>query len=203
MKYYILLILFFTPSLYSQDLSYDDLLNELQYKRSRIERINSQDDYNQKAISLGMVSSLGEIDVPQGPHHPLLQGFELGYHSDLGSNHIEGRGLFRYFFESTQSQMNTSLRELAFQLAYGDKNSQKWKRLWGGGFSLRHILHDSNAFSVNEVAIQLNALYGVETKISSTSRLGFELGARFPFGVSGRDRFAIDMSIKLKTDFEN
>lgn len=186
----------------AQDMSYDDLLSELQYKRSRLSRLNDGGSISQKSLSFGIVTSLNEIEAPSNMRFPMLQGFELGLNSDLGSRDIEGRTLFRYFFENQQSQQRTSLREIAFQVTKSQVYDRDWNWTYGGGFSLRHLLSDSSLININEVSIQLNGVLGFETKISSTSRIAFEAGTRFPFGVSGRDRFSLDTGIKLKTDLE-
>jgi len=186
----------------AQDLSYDDLLNELHYKRARLTRLNEGGSISKKSISFGAVTSLNQVASSRSSQYPLLQGFEFGLHSDLGSANLEGRTLFRNFFENEHSQERTSLRELAFQLARSQEYNRDWSWVFGGGFSLRHLLNDSPSGNLNEVSIQINGIMGLETKISSTSRISFEAGTRFPFGVSGRDRFSVDTGIRLTTDIE-
>jgi len=187
---------------FSQDLSYDDLINELNYKRARLNRLNEGGSISQKSISFGAVSSISEIESPNSLRYPWLQGFEFGINSDLGSRDIEGRTVFRYFFENQRSLEKTSLREIAFQVTKSQEHNRNWDWTYGGGFSLRHLLYDSPVGSINEVSIQLNGMMGLETRISSTSKIAFEAGTRFPFGVSGRDRFSFDTGIKLKTELD-
>lgn len=186
----------------SQDLSYDDLVSELNYKRNRMAKISSGESLAQRSMSFGMVTTLGEIETPNSLSYPLLQGFEIGINSDLGSQDVEGRTSFRYFFENQKSSERTSLREFAFQVAKTQNYSKSWDFTFGGGFSLRHLLHDSSSAAINEVSIQLNAMAGFETRLSPSSKLAFEAGTRFPFGISGRDRLSLDAGIKLKTDLE-
>jgi hypothetical protein len=195
-------VLTLSTSAFAQDLSYDDLLNELNYKRARLARLNDGGSISQKSISFGAVTSLNQIESPTSIKYPWLQGFEFGLNSDLGSQDIEGRTLFRYFFENQKSQERTSLREITFLVTKSQEYDRSWDWTYGGGFSLRHLLHDSPFGNINEVSIQLNGMLGFETKISSTSRIAFEAGTRFPFGISGRDRFSLDTGIKLKTDLE-
>jgi hypothetical protein len=188
---------------YSQDLSYDDLLQELHYKQARLSRFNRGDSLSQKSVSFGFVSSVNAIKSPHSSLvYPWLQGFEFGLNSDLGSTDLEGRTLFRYFFENQKSQSLTSLREITFQGTKSQLYNPHWNWFYGGGFSLRHLLHDSGYGALNEVSIQLNAITGFETKLSSTSRIAFEVGSRFPFGVTGQDRISLDAGFKLKTDMD-
>ncbi|GEM_PF-2418853 len=188
-------------SVNTQELSYDDLINELNYKQYRLNQINSGSSLSQNSMSLGMVTSFNSIEGKKSYLQP-LQGFEIGFNSDMSSNQYEGRGLFRYFFQNGSADQQASLRELAFQIISHRELNKSWDTYYGGGFSVKHLLLDSPIESLNELSIQLNAVSGVETKISSTSRLGFELGARFPFGITGHDRFALDGTIRLKTDLE-
>lgn len=195
-------IISFKPSAQAQDLSYDDLINELQFKRAKASKYLDGESLNQRSLSLGMVTTLAEIAALDGPKHPLMQGFELGLNSDLGSRDVEARTIFRYFFENQNNQDRASLRELAFQVTKKEPYYAQWDWYYGGGFSLRHLLFSGSQNSINETTIQLNALAGLETKLSSSSRLMFEVGSRFPFGVAGRDRFSLDTAIKLKTEIE-
>ena len=192
----------FSPWARGQDLSYEDLIQELNFKRAKVAKFNNGESLAQKSLSLGMVSSLNQIQDPQSLQHPLMQGFEIGYSTDLGSRDLEGRGLFRYFFENNTSQSRTNLRELAFQVVQRFPYNRHSELYAGGGFSLRHMMHNSTQSSLNEVGILLNAVGGYEWKLSSASRLGFESGLRFPFGVAGRDRLALDFAIKLHTEIE-
>lgn len=200
---FILLIFFMSSTIVkAQDLSYDDLISELQYKRAKASKYLDGESLTQKSISLGMVTTLAEVASIDGAKHPMMQGFEMGLNSDLGSRDVEARTLFRYFFENQNNQERASLRELAFQVTKKENYYAQWDWFYGGGFSLRHLLYNNSLNSINETTIQLNAITGLETKLSSSSRLMFELGSRFPFGVAGRDRFSLDTAIKLKTEIE-
>lgn len=195
-------LLFVKLSVKAQDLSYDDLITELQYKRAKASKYLDGETLNQKSLSLGMVTTLSEVASSEGRKHPLMQGFELGLNSDLGSRDVEARSLFRYFFENQNNQDRASLREIAFQVTKKETYFAQWDWYYGGGFSLRHLLFSGLQSSINETTIQLNALAGLETKLSTSSRLMFEVGSRFPFGVTGQDRFSLDTAIKLKTEIE-
>lgn len=192
----------FSQAAQVEEKSYQDLIQELNWKKSRIDKLNRDQSLNQKSMSLGLVSSYNQISHPK-IQSAQLQGFEVGFSNDLGQKDLEGRVAFRYFFNnSSLSSQDTSLRELALQLAKKRYHNRHWNILFGGGFSVRHLLASSSNTHINESSIQLNALTGLETSLSPSSYLSFEGATRFPFGVSGQDKLSLDFSIRLKTEIE-
>ena len=198
-------ILFCYHFLFAQDYeekTYDDLIRELNFKKARLGKLNQNDSLAQKSMSLGFVSSYNQIKG-KGLNAASLQGFDLGLINDFGTTDSEGRLNFRYFFNNSNfSNQDTSLRELALQMVKKNKASRSGQWLYGGGFSIRHLIASNQQINLNEASIQLNAMGGWETRLSSTSALSFEGGARFPFGIAGQDRYSFDVAVKLRTDMD-
>jgi hypothetical protein len=190
---------------FSQDYeekSYEDLIRELSFKKARLGKLNQNDSLAQKSMSLGLVSSYNQVSG-KGLNSAALQGFEVGLINDFGTTDSEGRLNFRYFFNNSNVQsQETSLRELNLQMVKKNKASRSGQWLYGGGFSVRHLIASNTQTSLNEASIQLNAMGGWETRLSSSSALSFEGGTRFPFGVSGQDRYSFDVAVKLRTEME-
>ncbi|MCS6838502.1 MAG: hypothetical protein NZ480_06600 [Bdellovibrionaceae bacterium] len=187
-----------------QEQSYEELLQELNYKRNRINKLKSNKSSVANYFSLGVVNSGNQINAKGGLGRlAWLQGVDVGYIKELGPEGFEGRSHLRLFYNQQEADMRVGLQELSFQLArLNGLRSLRWHWLWGGGVSFRSLQVTSPQSHFNELSIQLNGILGVETQLSTASRLGLELGTRFPFGVSGNDQFSLDAAIKLKTEIE-
>lgn len=212
-KYFILALVFVTSILLTsarlwasedyEEISYDQLLDRLSKKRSTI-LSNSDTTFDDIKLhaGLGLLTSAANIRT-SGSDVKFQNGFDLSLGIDLFSPNWTSEFAIRNFGTTENGSESRSLREFALKTFYRRGVNQKIAWKIGGGFGSRtlRVSDPARNIYVNETTPALIGFGGLETFLSRSLSLGFELGARSALSSRATDQGSIDGAIRLDTHF--
>lgn len=183
-----------------QEVTYDELVNELNSKRSSVEKIKNS-PLNQIYLGVGYVHSFTQLNVNRNNTDRTQNGLQLSGSMNLDSPSLYAEGVFRNFSGSTIAQEDLQIIQLDGRLGYINELSSHWKYSLFSGFSGR-LIQATNAtqkYSVNEFTPSFTAGFGAMAEIHKNIRLGFEFGGRTSMLGQNTDKNSVDFALRLDT----
>ena len=183
-----------------QEVSYDDLVNELNSKKSKV---TEKKQLPQQALYLGIgyVHSYSQMTLNNMNTSRSQNGLQLSGTMNLDSPNLYAEGIFRNFSGSTLSNENLQVYQFDGRLGYNNELSAPWKYNLFTGFVGRFVDAQNSVknYSVSEFTPSFTAGAGVINEIHRNLRLGFEVGGRTSILGRNTDRDSVDFSIRLDT----
>lgn len=183
-----------------QEVSYDDLLNELNSKKTNV--IQKQ-KLPQQALYLGVgyVHSIAQMTLNNNNTTRSQNGLQLSGTMNLDSPNIYAEGIFRSFSGSTLTSESLQVYQIDARLGYNNELSTPWKYNLFTGFVGRYVdaQNSEKRYSVAEFTPSFTAGAGLIAEIHRNLRLGFEVGGRTSILGRNTDRDSVDFSIRLDT----
>ncbi len=189
----------------TEEVTYDDLVNQLQQRRKRVERTTADHplDHLQIHLGVGLATSINNIDVPSSKGDRTLNGFQISAGIDLFSPDWVSEFVLRNFGTSDRGSETRSLRELDLRVLFRNSLSKQLGYRVGGGLGTRYFRFSDSRLNISrgEETPCMIAFGGFESYLGSNVSLGVELGARSALIDRTIDRSSFDMMVKLDTFF--
>lgn len=186
-----------------EELSYDDLVNQLQQKKRKVENAtvrNSLDDLKLHA-GVGLLTAINRIDVPGTTGERALSGFQISAGIDLFSPEWVSEFALKNFGRSEQGAETRSLREIDLRVFHRKVISGQLGYRLGGGLGTRYLQFSNQKVSISEQTPCFVAFSSLEAYVGPNVSLGAEAGVRAALVERTIDKSALDLMVRLDTFF--
>jgi len=187
-----------------EEVSYDDLVNQLSQKRQSIATPDT-DPFDSIKIhaGFGLIGSANKVNVEGDNATKWQSGFQISLGVDLFSPHWGAEGDVRNFGQARSGTETRSLREYDLKFFHRNHFSQTAGYRVGAGVGTRYLKIDDE---VNGVFIQDNTptavlFGGIDAYASKGLSFGIEAGWRNSMINATADRNAMDLTLRLDTYF--
>lgn len=186
-----------------QEVSYDELLNELSAKKKSLgtqKRPHDLDDVRLHA-GVGYANSFTNISAQNQNFNRHATGIQLSVGMDLFSPRWYSEGVFRNYGQSSSGSEEFSLRELDLKIGYTDKLESIWSYNLSAGLSNRFLKFADavKGISVDETTPSLVIGTGFMAQVHRHLSLGAEVGARSALVNRTADKNSFDFAFRLTT----
>jgi len=188
-----------------EEVSYDDLVNQLNKKKSSVIRgANDPFDDIQLHAGFGLITSANSVNT--GGARDVLKyqnGFQLSLGIDLFSPNWTAETAIRNFGQARSGTETRSLREFDLKFMHRDSIKDKLGFRLGTGIGNRYLIIDD---AENNIAINDNtptALFfgGLDVFASKKLSIGIEAGLRTSMINQTADKSAADITVRMDTYF--
>lgn len=189
----------------TEEVTYDDLVNQLQQRRKRVERSTADHplDHLQIHAGVGLATSTNKLDIPESRGERTLHGFQISVGIDLFSPEWVSEFVLRNFGTTERGSETRSLREIDLRAFYRTPLSKQLGYRLGAGLGTRYFRFSDSRLRVSrgEETPCFVGFGGFESYLSSQVSLGVELGARTALVDRSIDRSSFDLMVRLDTFF--
>lgn len=187
-----------------QELTYEDLVNELNEKKSKVETQNQKTTTGgMRVLSLGLVNTQSNVRISNSDQVRAMSGFHLAYGKELTTQNTILEGLYRHYQNDYSGSERRSAYEASARLIQKKSISSLTGTRLGGALGLRHLnIKDAgNNVSVYETTPHLGALIGFDFFASRFTSLSIEAQARFALDAASQDRSGLDLTLRMDSFF--
>ncbi|QLY26859.1 hypothetical protein [Bdellovibrio sp. KM01] len=184
-----------------QEVSYDDLVNELSQKKSSYEQIKKDADGPQSHIGIGYVNGFTNVSTSGANFNRRTTGVQLSAGRDLSSRNLYGEVIFRNYGSNDSSSDSFSLRELEGKFGYTNAIQGVWNYSLSTGLSARMMKYDNaiQDLHVDETTPSLVIASGLFAQIHQNISVGVEASARTALVNKPSDKDSFDFAFRLNT----
>lgn len=184
-----------------QEVSYDDLLNELSAKkRTVIPKSSSDLDDVRLHAGIGYANSFTNIATQNQNFSRHAAGIQLSVGMDLFSPNWYSEGVFRNYGQNSSGAEEFSLREIDLKIGYTNKLESIWSYTLSSGLSNRFLkFSDGKGLSVDETTPSLVISTGFMGQVHKNLSIGAEVGARSAVVNRTADKNSFDFAFRLTT----
>lgn len=186
-----------------QEVSYDELLNELSAKKKSLGAQQRPSDLDDVRLHMGVgyANSFTNISANQQNYNRHATGIQLSVGMDLFSPNWYSEGIFRNYGTTASGSEEFSLRELDLKIGYTNKLESIWSYNLAAGLSNRFLkFSDANkGLSIDQTTPSLVIGTGFSAQVHRNLSLGAEIGAKSPMMGSAADKSSIDFALRLTT----
>lgn len=187
-----------------EEVSYDDLVNQLhQKKTSVIQNANDPLDANILHAGFGLITSANSLNIRGDNTIKYQNGFQLSLGIDLFSPQWVAEAALRNFGQAHSGTESRTLREFDLKLIHRDRLSADVGYRLGAGIGNRYLklIDDTNGVAIEDNTPTSIFFAGFDFFASKNMSVGVELGLRTSMVNSTTDRNAADLMIRLDTYF--
>lgn len=187
-----------------EELSYEDLVNQLQQKKRRSQRASRRHAVDDLKIHLGvgLMTGIHRLDTPEGSSDRASNGFQLSAGIDLLSPEWVSEFVLRNFGTNRRHFDTHSLREVDLRVLHRRPLSDQFGFRLGGGLGTRYLRYSTaSGFSRSDETPCVVAFGGLEAFVGPQVSLGAELGVRSPLIQRTMDKTSADLMVRLDTFF--
>lgn len=185
-----------------EEVSYDDLLNELSAKKNSIARksASSFDDVRLHA-GIGYANSFTNISANNQNFNRHANGIQLSLGMDLFSPNWYSEGVFKNYGVTSSGSEEMTLRELDLKVGYTNRLESIWSYSISSGLSNRFLRFSDSAkgVSVNETTPSLVVSTGFSAQVHKHLSIGAEVSAHTAMVNSTSDKNSFDFAFRLNT----
>jgi hypothetical protein len=190
-----------TQDLGAQDLSYDELLQEIQTHKSTLQNssLPLPPENLQFHGGLGTITSYSTIKAFNQKKHFEQSGMQFSVGADLFSKQWFTEGTFRNYGSVIQSDEELFLKQLDLKVGYRSSWRYPWTSRVGGGLSTRSLKYTDllRRKSQEETSPAFLLWGGITAQLSPAIGLGFEVGGRAPFVNSQLDQGSFELALNI------
>ena len=187
-----------------EEVSYDDLVNQINLKKSSISE-NSHDPLDELKIhaGFGLISSANSVSIQGKNTFKYQNGFQISLGIDLFSNNWAAETALRNFGQAGSGSETRTLREFDLKLTRRDFLSSSLSCRLGAGIGNRFLkIEDSSQnISVNDNTPTALFFGGFDTPLSKNLSLGIEAGLRSSMINQTADKNSGDITIRMDSYF--
>lgn len=197
-----------TPSLVwaeSQDyeeVSYEELLNELNTKQKNLHKeSHSAFDGVRLHAGIGYINSFTNLSTNKKNFSRHANGIQLSIGMDLFSPEWFAEGLFKNYGVTESGSEELSMKDFDLKLGYTNKLEGVWDYSLSAGLSNRFLKFSdpSRGFDVNETSPSFIVSSGFSAQVYRRVSLGAEVSARTAMTNKTADKNSIDFAFRLNT----
>ncbi len=186
------------------EVSYDDLINQISKKRSRVSESTNPSILDDITLHAGFGLLTSAMEVNEINRHTQLQlnGFQLSFGIDLFSPNWVAEGAIRNFGTGSAGTQNYSFRELDMKVLYRAplQSSDLGLRL-GAGLATQYLSMTDVGTYIDESAPASILFGGIEGKVNRNFAIGAEIGYRSSLLNSAANRDSLDLTLRLDSFF--
>lgn len=190
-----------TPDPGSQDLTYDELLQEIQIHKSTLQstHVPPPQENLQFHGGLGTITSYSTIKAFNQIKHFEQSGMQFSVGADLFSKQWFTEGTFRNYGSVIQSDEELYLKQLDLKVGYRSSWKYPWTSRLGAGLSTRSLKFTDllRKKSQDETSPAFLLWGGITAQLSTAIGLGFEIGGRAPFVNSQLDQGSLELALNI------
>lgn len=186
-----------------EEVSYDDLLNELNAKKSSFER--KQKDTSLENVRLhagvGYANSFSNISAQRKNFNRHANGIQLSLGMDLFSPNWYSEGIFRNYGLTTSGSEELTLREFDLKMGYTNKLESIWSYTLSTGLSNRFLKFSdpTQNIDVDVTTPSMVVSTGFKAQVHNNISLGAELSARTALIDNTADKNSFDFAFRINT----
>lgn len=185
-----------------EEVSYDDLLNELSAKKSHLNKNqnNSFDDVRLHA-GVGYANSFMNIATQKQNFNRHASGIQLSLGMDLFSPNWYSEGVFRNYGLTSSGNEELTLREFDLKLGYTNKLESIWNYTISSGLSNRFLrfTDPTRNIDVDSTTPSLVISTGFNAQVHRNLSLGAEVSARTALVNDTADKNSFDFAFRINT----
>jgi hypothetical protein len=186
-----------------QEVSYDDLLNELSAKKRSVTTTTHASDLDDVRLhaGVGYANSFTNISTHGQNFNRHAAGIQLAVGMDLFSPNWYSEGVFRNYGNSSSGAEEFSLREIDLKIGYTNKLESIWSYTLSSGLSNRFLkfADASKSVSVDQTTPSLVVSTGFMGQVHKNLSIGAEVGARSALVNDTADKNSFDFALRLTT----
>lgn len=190
----------------SKDLSYEEILQEIQDRRSSAMKasvLKSQVPPSEAPSfhgGLGSLTSFSTVKAFERKRYFENYGLQMTLGSDLFSKRWITQGTFRNYWIATRPDEELALRQIDLKIGARQVWQFPWTSRLGVGLSTRFLTYRDlvNRQSQDEVSPAFFIWGGVTAQLSPTVGLGVEGGGRAPFVTSQLDQGSLELALNIE-----
>jgi hypothetical protein len=187
-----------------EEVSYDDLVNQLNRKKTSItENANDPLDAMKIHAGFGLITSANSVNVQGKDSFKYQNGFQISLGIDLFSANWAAETALRNFGQAFSGTETRSLREFDLKLMRRDLISSTMGYRMGAGIGTRYLKIDDSAqnLSINDSTPASLFFAGLDAYLSKNMSLGIEAGLRSSMVNQTADKNAADLTVRLDSYF--
>ncbi|MGZ3774841.1 MAG: hypothetical protein ACXVCY_12085 [Pseudobdellovibrionaceae bacterium] len=185
-----------------EEVSYDDLLNELNAKKSRLaQKETSSFDEIRLHAGIGYANSFTNIATQNQYFTRHATGIQLAVGMDLFSPNWYSEGIFKNYGVTTYGSEEMSLREFDLKLGYTNKLQSIWNYSISSGLSNRflHFKDFSKNIDIDSTTPSLIVSTGFSAQVLKNVSLGTEVSVHSAIISQTADKNSFDFAFRLTT----
>lgn len=185
-----------------EEVSYDDLLNELNAKKSNLtHKETSSFDEIRLHAGIGYTNSFTNIATQKQNFNRHATGIQLSIGMDLFSPNWYSEGIFKNFGLTSYGSEEMTLREFDLKLGYTNTLESIWSYSISSGLSNRflHFTDPSNNIDVDSTTPSLIISTGFNAQVHKNLSLGAEVSAHSAIISRTADKNSFDFAFRLTT----
>ncbi len=185
-----------------QEVSYDDLVNELSAKKKSVTREqNSAFDDVRLHAGVGYVNGFSNISAGDQNISRHSNGIQLSLGMDLMSPNWYSEVVFKNYGVSATGTEELSLREFDLKIGYAANLKDIWSYTLSSGISNRFLSFKDSArnISVDNTTPSLIISSGFQARLTKNLSLGAELSAHSAMVNQTSDKNSFDFAFRLNT----
>lgn len=185
-------------------MGFDSIVKDLSSSRSSlVPAPNGSDPFDYVLIhfGVGLVSSFISYEANVGPVSGIQQGFQATLGIDLFSKNWQAEGAVRTFSEAEINKTRASLHEFDLKIIYTFTSYTSLEPFMGAGVAARYLDVTENG-KVSKFTTPSSILnLGTSYKLSDSIAIAGEVSYRRPFIDETAERSAVDLALRLDTNF--
>lgn len=185
-----------------EEVSYDDLVNELKQRKQKLTRIeNSSFDEVRLHAGIGYTNSFTNISANNQNYNRHATGIQLHVGMDLFSPNWYSEGVFKNYGVTSYGTEELTLREIDLKLGYTNKLESIWNYSISSGLSNRflHFSDSTRNVDVNNTTPSLIIATGFSAQVHKNFSIGAELTSNMPVVNRTADKNSFDFAFRLTT----
>ncbi|WII71952.1 hypothetical protein QJS83_15925 [Bdellovibrio sp. 22V] len=185
-----------------EEVSYDQLLNELSEKKNGFtQKQNSSLDDVRLHAGIGYVNSFSNISAQKQNFNRHANGIQLSLGMDLFSPNWYSEGVFRNYGVNESGTEEMTLREFDLKVGYTNRLESIWKYTLSTGLSNRFLKFKDSAkgIDVDDTTPSLVISTGFNAQVHRNLSLGAEVSGRSSLINRTADKNSFDFAFRLTT----
>ncbi|QDK37412.1 hypothetical protein [Bdellovibrio sp. NC01] len=184
-----------------EEVSYDDLLNELSSKKTKLQQENNTAGTPRLHVGIGYANSFSNISTNGEKFSRHATGIQLNAGTDLISPEWYAEGIFRNYGSNSNGSEDFSLRELEGKIGYTNLLQNVWHYTISTGVSNRFMTFKDNTRGINvdESTPALVISTGAYAQVHRNLSIGAEISGRTAMVNKTADQNSFDFAFRLNT----
>jgi hypothetical protein len=186
-----------------EEVSYDDLVNQINKRKNSVVRdANDPLDNIKLHAGVGLLTSANNINTGQGSDTLKYQnGFQLSLGIDLFSPEWAAETALRNFGQAKSGSETRSLREFDLKLMHRHMLSSSSGFRLGAGIGTRYLKIDDVNVNIDDTTPTALIFGGLDIYAAKNFSVGIESGFRTSMVNQTSDRGSLDLTVRLDTYF--
>lgn len=188
-----------------EEVTYDDLIQRLNQTKTRFQKDLNPHPFDTIFFhaSVGIATSVTNVSVAGNNSYKYQNGFELALGVDLFSPFWRSEAVIRNFGLSQSGTESRSLREFDLKVFGVVPTNSQASLLLGTGLGTRYFKmnDDFNGVYISETTPVGLFLAAIQTRLTNSLGLTFELGLRSALVNHTVDKNSADLTVKIDTTF--